>query len=63
MSTLIRPIVPPLGPKPKWVLEELRIQELKKVFRDFIDANYPIKLEWIEEYNELIERNAKTEDI
>jgi hypothetical protein len=60
---LERKIAPPLGPRPKWVVEEQRIQELKKVFKDYIDANYPIKPEWIAEYNELIERNSKIEEI
>lgn len=63
MSSLVRPILPPLGPRPKWVVEEHRIQELKKVFKDYMDANYPIDPEWIAEYNELIERNSKIEEI
>jgi hypothetical protein len=60
---LERKIAPPLGPKPKWVVEEQRIQELKKVFKDYMDANYPICPEWISEYNELIDRNSKMEEI
>lgn len=60
---LERPIVPPLGPKPKWVIEEERIKELKQVITNYMHANYPLPADWITEYNELIQRNTKNEEI
>ena len=60
---LERPKVPPLGPKPRWVIEEERIKELKQVITNYMHANYPLPVDWITEYNELIQRNTKDEKI
>ena len=60
---LERPIVPPIGPKPKWVIEEERIKELKRVISNYIKSNYPLPADRITEYNELIQRNTKEEEI
>lgn len=63
MEKLKRSIAPPLGVKPIWVLEVHRIMELKSAIKRYMEANYPVPDEWVSEYNELIERNSKIEDI
>lgn len=45
--------VPPLGARPRFVVEEERLNELKGAIMRFVEANYPIPLEQILEYNEL----------
>ena len=48
--------VPPLGPKPRWIINEQRIVELKEVISNYMDANWPIHREWVLEYNELVSK-------
>lgn len=47
---------PPLGIIPKYIWEEDRLDDLVDAIRRRIDAKFPIKEEWIKEYNELIEK-------
>ncbi len=45
---------PPLGLRPKFIVTESRIQEIKEAIERYIAVNYAIPAEWIEEYNELV---------
>lgn len=47
---------PPLGPIPRFINEERRINELKRALGRYFNANYPIPQEFIDEYNELVNR-------
>ena len=47
---------PPLGPRPKFVVEWDRIVELQEAIRRALDANWPLSAETVAEYNELTER-------
>ena len=50
---------PPLGAIPRFIMEERRINDLKAAFVRFMDANYPIPQEFIDEYNELVNKLPK----
>ena len=52
---------PPLGVMPRFVADERRLEELKEAMIRFISANWPISVEWLTEYNEIIERYTKDE--
>ncbi len=45
---------PPLGPRPKFVLEWKRITELQEAIRRALEANWPLTDELVKEYNELV---------
>lgn len=64
-SSLKRSKVPPLGPTPINVFEykckENRIKELKTLITRYMEANYFISLDIIEEYNKLV-KNLPMED-
>lgn len=45
--------IPPLGARPRFVIEEERIKELQEAIKRFLTANYPLPREQVEEYNEL----------
>ena len=45
---------PPLGLAPKYIADIKRIQAIKEAVERYMIAQYPIPLEWIEEYNDLI---------
>lgn len=57
-TSLKRSKVPPLGPTPISIFEykckENRIKELKNVINGYMEANYFISLDIIEEYNKLV---------
>lgn len=57
-SSLRRSKTPPLGPTPISIFEykckENRIKELKNVINGYLEANYFISLDIIEEYNKLV---------
>lgn len=50
---------PPIGLKPKFVNRIERIQEIKEVTVRYLNANRELPIEWVEEYNELIELTSK----
>ena len=54
--------IPPLGPKPRYIIEEERITELKGAISRYLDANWPIPTAVIEEYNELTNRLPDEEE-
>lgn len=47
---------PPVGVKPRWIMDELRFDELVQAFGRHFKGCYPIPIEWVEEYNEICER-------
>ena len=47
---------PPLGPRPRFVLEWERIDELKQAIHRYTEANWPLPPELVAEYNELTDR-------
>ena len=49
---------PPLGITPRFVSEEKRIQEIQSGINRFINAKYPIPIEWVEELNEYFEQKV-----
>ena len=48
--------IPPLGARPRFVLEWERIEELKQAVLRFTEANWPLPADLVAEYNELTER-------
>lgn len=49
-----RPKQPPLGARPRFIFEEQRILELEGAIMRFVNSHWPIPMEFIEEYNELV---------
>tara|TARA_R110002072_G_scaffold297806_1_gene470921 strand:- start:71 stop:253 length:183 start_codon:yes stop_codon:yes gene_type:complete len=47
--------MPPIGLKPKFVNRLERLQEVRGAIVRYYDASMKIPIEWIEEYNELID--------
>lgn len=47
---------PPTGLKPQWLHIEHRITDIWEAMDKHIHAMYPIPVEWIQEYNELVEK-------
>ena len=50
---------PPIGAMPRYIHDELRKRELGKAMVRYIEAERTVPLEWVMEYNELIERNQE----
>lgn len=51
---------PPLGLAPKWIRDEQRLWEIQAAIVRYYEAEMPIPIEWVEEYNQLItERNER----
>jgi hypothetical protein len=57
---------PPLGVMPKWLYDELkpynatlRLHDLKRAIDEYRNAQLPIDPKWIEEYNELVKKEAE----
>ena len=56
MKTQIEPIVkPPIGLRPKLVSDKERLNEVRSAIVRYYDAELKIPIEWIEEYNQLID--------
>ena len=47
--------MPPIGLKPKFVNRLERLNEVRGAIVRYYDAQLKIPIEWIEEYNELID--------
>ena len=47
---------PPLGPRPKFVMEWERIKELQDAIQRTLNANWPLSADLVAEYNELTAR-------
>jgi hypothetical protein len=52
-------IKPPLGITPRFILEEKRLQEIIEGIDRRVKATYEIPIEWIEEYNMLVNKIKK----
>lgn len=50
---------PTKGPRPRRLLDEERFHEIMAAINDRILYGQYIPLEWVEEYNEIIERLSK----
>ena len=50
---------PPLGLKPRFIVEQARIGEIRMAMNRYIDEFKTIPLEWIFEYNDLAHRQKK----
>lgn len=48
-------VKPPLGLTPKWVIQEARYFDVCGAISRYYNAGLKIPIEWIEEYNELVE--------
>ena len=48
-------VKPPIGLRPKWVSDKERLNEVRSAIVRYYDAELKIPVEWIEEYNELID--------
>ena len=46
---------PPLGLKPKFIHDKIRIKEILDAMERYSYQRFPIPIEWIEELRELIE--------
>ena len=57
-----RPVNPPLGIIPKNLWKKQRLRELRDVIDKYLEANQRVPIEWIEEYNELLEDIRKGVD-
>ena len=51
--------LPPLGIAPKYIWDAQRKAEICSAINRCIADDYPIHVEWIEEYNELCSGNKK----
>ena len=56
-----RPVNPPLGIIPKNMWKKQRLKELRDAIDRYLEANQRVPVEWIEEYNELLEDIRKLE--
>jgi len=52
---------PPIGLKPKKYHSLKRLNEVRSAIVRYYDDELPIPVEWIEEYNELINQNKEDE--
>lgn len=50
---------PPLGLRPRWIVEGDRLQEVLEAMSRYISAMKEIPVEWLEEYNDIVERNGE----
>jgi len=57
-----RPVKPPLGIIPKDMWKKQRLRELRDAVDRYLEANQRVPIEWIEEYNELLEDIRKGVD-
>ena len=53
---------PPIGLKPKKYHSLERLNEVRSAIVRYYDDELPIPVEWIEEYNELINQNKDEKD-
>jgi hypothetical protein len=49
-------VKPPIGLIPKWVSDKERLNEVRGAIVRYYDNELKIPIEWIEEYNELIDK-------
>ena len=49
---------PPLGIIPRKFHDEKRMSEIKEAFIRYMESDYEIPVEWLQEYNELVSRKT-----
>jgi hypothetical protein len=49
--------IPPLGVKPRWLHNEIRLEELSGAIYRYLNSGRAIDTKWVNEYNELIKLN------
>lgn len=54
---------PPLGLRPRIVVDQLRIEEILEAYDRYKSADYVIPREWSEEYSELMRRLDSSETL
>jgi hypothetical protein len=53
---------PPIGLRPRWLVDDQRLEEIIAAVIRYIYAGYPIPIEWAEELNELtVRKNQRKE--
>jgi hypothetical protein len=52
-------VKPPIGLRPKWASDKERLNEVRSAIVRYYDAELKIPIEWIEEYNQLIDITNK----
>ena len=48
---------PPMGLRPRFIIDEERLKEVKSAIIRYLDAQILVPVEWLKEYNELIKKN------
>ena len=52
-------IKPPIGIMPKWVHDAFRLQAVRDCIERYLEAGLMVRVEWIEEYNQLVMQGVK----
>ena len=47
---------PPIGLIPKFIRQEERFLEVGEAIKRYVDVDKPVPAEWVEEFNELVDR-------
>jgi len=53
---------PPIGLRPRWIVQSLRIREILEAIDRYVSAGKPIPKEWSDELNELFAAQRETEE-
>jgi len=48
-------VKPPIGLRPKWIIDKERLNEVRSAIVRYYDAGLKIPIEWLKEYNQLID--------
>jgi hypothetical protein len=48
-------VKPPIGLRPKWIIDKERLNEVRSAIVRYYDAELKIPIEWLKEYNQLID--------
>ena len=54
---------PPIGLKPRWIVDSERLGEVSRAIARYYASGDRIPVEWIEEYNDLIGRIKKEDNV
>ena len=55
-DNIIKNNKPPIGLKPRFIIDEERAKEVKSAIIRYLEAQIFLPIEWVEEYNELIKK-------
>ena len=53
--------IPPLGIKPKFIWDSMRIQDILDAMERFADAQKPVPVEWVTELRDLLVRKGEAD--